>query len=74
MVSWIYGKRAENGKIWDSRGSFAVAKRPLTAAKILAAAKLKPLFTACKCCVFVSFCFPLFQRLVYWTNEDPISV
>ena len=39
MVSWIFGKRAENSKIWDFRGSFAVAKRPFAVAKVVAAAK-----------------------------------
>ena len=27
-----------------------------------------------KCCVLVCSTIPLFQGLVYWTNEDPISV
>ena len=39
MVSWIFGKRAENSKIWDFWGSFAAAKRPLAAVKGFAAAK-----------------------------------
>ena len=34
----------------------------------------KPLVTVWNCCVFVSFCFPLLRGLVYWINEDPISV
>ena len=40
----------------------------------LSFAVAKPLFTAWKCCVLFRFVFPLFQRLVYWTNKDPISV
>ena len=39
MVSWINGKRAENRKIWDFKGSFAAAKRPFIAAKVLTARK-----------------------------------
>ena len=39
MVSLIFGKRAENSKIWDFRGSFAAAKRPLATEKGFAAEK-----------------------------------
>ena len=27
-----------------------------------------------KCCILFCYAIPLFQGLVHWTNEDPISV
>ena len=75
-------------------GSFAMTKRPLTAAKVLTAAKDPHAVARPRKRIFLSsgsprrshcslhgnvvflfrFVFPLFQRLIYWTNKDPISV
>ena len=90
MVNWIVRKRVENGKIWDFRGSFVVAKRPLAATKRPLAAtkdphaaarlrgKVGPASGYCsqhRNVVFLfRFVFPLFRRLVYWTSKDSISV
>ena len=41
---------------------------------ILGFAAAKPLFTAWNVVFLFRFVFPLFRRLVYWTNKDPISV
>ena len=71
----------------QDRGSFVTEKGPLAAAKSFAAARPggkngsasgSPLQSYCsqheKCCVLFYSAILLFQVLVYWTNEDPISV
>ena len=87
-------KEKKIANLGKSSGSYAAAKVPLAAMKVLTAAKdhhaaarprgkvgstlSSPQRSHCSQhgnVVFLfRFVFPLFRRLVYWTNKDPISV
>ena len=57
-----------------AKGSFAVAWPRGGHLAILGFAVAKLLFITHKFLCFVCFVIPSFRGLVYWINEDPISV
>ena len=83
----IKKSRQDRGSFVTEKGPLAAAKSFTTAKQCFAAARPdgkngsasgSPLQSYCsqheKCCVLFCSAILLFQVLVYWTNEDPISV
>ena len=69
VFGWIYGKMTKLANLGNFRGPTPRHRDPTQQRKSMPRHRTihRHVFLSC-------FVIPLFQGLVYWTNEDPISV
>ena len=77
----FYRKRTKNSKIWviskvhaAAKGSFSATWLRRRNQTVSSSPRRSTVHSMAKCCALFSFAILSFRGLVYWINEDPISV